>query len=105
MAYTLRFALALCGLTIGLAGCNVYQPQAKTAETEAAGAQPLAERTAVTVDTRSAPAAPEASEPAVAAPIRLADPFRRADASFSRFALNSSSVRPQAIGRQVNGDL
>ena len=105
MAYTSRLALALCGLTIGLAGCNVYQPEAKPTETEAAGAPAPAEQPAVTVDTRTAPAAPEASETAIATPIRLADPFRRADASFSRFALNSSSVRPQAIGRLANGDI
>ena len=105
MAYTSRLALALFGLAIGLAGCNVYQPQAKPTETEAAGAPAPAEQLAVTVDTRTAPVAPEASETAIATPIRLADPFRRADASFSRFPLNSAGVRPQAIGRLANGEI
>jgi len=105
LAYTSRLALALFGLAIGLAGCNVYQPQAKPTETEAAGAPAPAEQLAVTVDTRTAPVAPEASETAIATPIRLADPFRRADASFSRFPLNSAGVRPQAIGRLANGEI
>lgn len=35
---------------------------------------------------------------------RIADPFDRADASFSRYPLNLPST-PQAIGRLVNGDV
>ncbi len=42
----------------------------------------------------------------VAAPAaeRIADPFDRADASFSRFPLNLPTT-PQAIGRLTNGDV
>ena len=105
MANTFRLALALCGLTIGLAACNVLEPQPKPAEADAAVAPAPAQSPAAPVGTEAAPPAPESSETAIAAPTRLADPFRRADASFSRFALNSSGVRPQAIGRLANGEI
>lgn len=107
MANTLRLSLALLGLGSALSGCNVYDPQAKPAETEVMTAELTADEpvTPAATSSEAASAAPESSESSLAAQARIADPFRRADASFSRFPLNTRGVLPQAIGRLANGEI